>query len=381
MSKDNVEKLYEGREHSRIKHEFLREYVKLLAIKIGMSGTSTINFVDGFAGPWGSVDEAKRSDTSFGVAIKTLEDVRGFMFSKGRKIQTRYFLCEKDPEAHTKLASFAEAKGKGVIALKGAFEDNLSTIDAAIDSSNDFTFTLVDPKGWKMGSNQIFDFLRRQRRSEVLLNFMSDHINRHAEFPGVQESFGRFLGNVDWVNDYDELPDVWRNERRILHLFKSKLKAEGIAHYCPDMPIEHKDQKRTKMRLVLGTQHPKGVHVFRDVHEKMRNLEVAGKAKRTSTPSLFEPETFAGPEYDDEAVGSDAQKYRARELITALLGQASPIAFKALVVGVMEEVGVRPTHVKDVLIAAKSDGLISFELSGRSRKPNDSTMIYLGRKA
>ena len=185
----------------------------------------------------------------------------------------------------------------------------------------------------------------------------------------------------DRVNDYDELPDVWRNERRILHLFKSKLKAEGIAHYCPDMPIEHKDQKRTKMRLVLGTQHPKGVHVFRDVHEKMRNLEVAGKAKRTSTPSLFEPETFAGPEYDDEAVGSDAQKSRARELITAHLGQNSPIAFKALAVGVMEEVGVRPTHVKDVLIAAKSDGLISFELSGRSRKPNDTTMIYLGRKA
>ena len=375
MTKDG-EDPYEGREHSRIKHEFLRKYVERLAIKIGMSGFSTINFVDGFAGPWSSND-GDYSDTSFAIAVETLGNVRGFLRSKGKYVKPRYFLCEKSRGAHAKLASFAESKGAGVVAFRGRFEDNLANIDARIDSQNDFTFTLIDPKGWKVDSAKVFDFLKRQKRGEVLLNFMSDHINRHAGFSEVEQSFGLFLGNPDWTAERDRLPSGWSNERKVLHLMKRRLKQEGLARFCPDMPIEHKDQKRTKMRLVLGTQHPAGVHVFRDVHAKMRDFEVEKKLKRGGDMPLFEavPSAISGPDFDVSAVGSDAQKRIARGLILRLLPAGTSTTFKELVVRIMEEVAVRPTHVKDVLVDMQQSGDITFQLTGKAKKPNDKTVI------
>lgn len=373
--KDSKES-YQGREHSLIKHEFLRKYVESLTIKIGMSGSSTINFVDGFAGPWSSTDN-DYSDTSFDIAISTISKVSDFLKSRGKCVQPRYFLCEKNRKAHVKLAAYAEKQGAGVVALQGSFEDNLAEISSKIDSRKDFTFTLVDPKGWKVDSKKLFGFLKRQKRGEVLLNFMADHINRHAGYQDVEESFGLFLDDPNWTLKRDSLPSEWSNERKVLHLMKARLKELQLAAYCPDMPIEHKDQKRTKMRLVLGTQHPSGVHVFRDVHAKMRNFEVERKLERTEDMPLFAtvPSTLSGPDFDSGAVGSEMQKLEARNFIMSSLRPHIGVPFRKLVVEVMEEIAVRPTHVKDVLVNLKNDGRVNFDLKGRSMKPSDNTVI------
>ncbi len=59
--------LYKGREQTYIKHLVLRRYLQKLAYKKGWHG-GTINYVDGFAGPWQQASEELK-DTSPFIAI------------------------------------------------------------------------------------------------------------------------------------------------------------------------------------------------------------------------------------------------------------------------------------------------------------------------
>ena len=75
-------------------------------------------------------------------------------------------------------------------------------------------------------------FLHAQH-GEFLLNFMSEHVNRHAEYSQVAASFGRFLADPEWATDFHSLPPDWSNEERVLHLLRCKIKTNGAATYLP----------------------------------------------------------------------------------------------------------------------------------------------------
>ena len=115
------------------------------------------------------------------------------------------------------------------------------------------------------------DATTRKLRGEFLLNFMSEHVNRHAEYPKIARSIGRFLADPSWESDFYGLPGDWSNERRILELLKRRLKQTRAATYVPDFPILKPQEERIKMRLVLGTHSPKGREGFRDVQEKVEH--------------------------------------------------------------------------------------------------------------
>jgi hypothetical protein len=71
-----MDELYEGREQSAAKHLILSNYLEKLAYKIGFSRPGlTLNYIDGFAGPWQSKD-ADLGDTSPGLALRKLTEVR-----------------------------------------------------------------------------------------------------------------------------------------------------------------------------------------------------------------------------------------------------------------------------------------------------------------
>jgi len=65
---------YRDREQSQAKHEILRRYLTPFANKI-LHAWPSIDFIDGFAGPWENRDEDGFSDTSIGIALETLSRV------------------------------------------------------------------------------------------------------------------------------------------------------------------------------------------------------------------------------------------------------------------------------------------------------------------
>ena len=90
---------YAGREHSRIKHEFLKAYLEAASFKVlqGSSARDTFTYVDGFAGPWSVADETDYSDASFDNALRVLFHTRDFIAKqRGHAPKLRFLLCERD---------------------------------------------------------------------------------------------------------------------------------------------------------------------------------------------------------------------------------------------------------------------------------------------
>jgi len=346
-----------------------------------MAGYTTINFVDGLAGPWDVRDETDLTDTSFVTAISQLEKVREFAASKGKSISTRYLLCEKNAQAFSRLSQFAESREEMVFVFEGEFENNLENINSYLNSDRDFTLTFIDPKGWKIDSNRIFDFLRKQKNGEVLLNFMSDHINRHAAFEDVEASFALFLGNENWRADFDALDSAISNEKKMLTLFKRKLELEEVANYCPDMPIREKDKERTKMRLLLGTRSAKGVQAFRDVQKSEQKKEQAGRDNRAEQKSgqinLFSSEAIMPDDPRIEIIGSSDQLLEAEKWVVDTLLVSRAMTFKDLSPHVMAEAAVREPDIKKVLNDMKGRSIVAFDLPSGKRVPQPLTLIRL----
>ena len=358
---------YTGREQTYIKHLFLVEYLEAAAYKIMQSSYESFNFIDAFSGPWKVKDKEKYTDTSFDQALKTLEKVSRILKIPNDKIH--FYFCESNKKSFKHLEEYAKGEKKfGIQAFHGRFEDNIEEIQKHLGGG--FTFTFIDPTGWNIDCQRIFDFLK-QNKGEFLINFMSEDIGRHVSFDKVSESFGRFLVNPEWREEYNQLLEVSgrSSEECVLFLFKRTMKEAGIANYLPDLKIQKPNQNRLKMRLILGTKHPEGVKVFRDVHRKVKASEIDMR-----TQGLFEE--FIKMRQDLEGVGSPQHEKEAKEKIIELL-QNKSICFKDIMIQVLELIPIRETQVKDLCVDLKKERVIEFTLPPRTRKPQDETMITL----
>jgi three-Cys-motif partner protein len=380
MERRDIE-LYRGREQSLVKHEFLVQYLQAAAFKTFQKVSPIFNYVDAFAGPWNASDSIDFKDTSFGLAIQMLEDVRITLGRNGLPgLKIRFCLCEKRKESVALLREYASRNTKFEIHIfEGEFEENLDAISRVIP--NGFTFTFIDPKGWKIRNQKIFAFLEKQERGEFLLNFMSDHINRHAEYSKVTDSFGYFLADPEWASEFATLPSTWSNEKCILYLLKKGMKARKIAHYFPDFSILVPRKERIKMRLILGTNSVSGLEVFRDVQLKVEKLQInirdEIKEQKSQHESLFD---FAQMQINTEGVGGSRNLKLAEDEILQILKKTDQISFGELIPEILENVGIRTTQLKDLLVMLRIKGVVTFELPARAKKPQNETLISMRLK-
>ncbi len=372
--------LYHDREHSFIKHQFLTKYLQAAAYRILQGRSRTFNFVDAFAGPWRVSDEAKYSDASFDQAINTLEDVRVDLAGRGVDgLKIRSCFCEKTSTAAAHLREYAESKvGFEIHVFEGAFEDNLSDIASTL--TDGFAFTFIDPTGWNIGNKDIFNFLRGQN-GEFMFNFMSDHINRHAGYDEVRASFGRFLANADWRNEFEVLPAEWSNGKKILDLIKHTMRKNKVATYLPDFSIMVPKREREKMRLILGTHSPEGVKVFRDVQKKVEEQEVEMRhdLRHGDAPQvcLFSSEDIVEMQQKNEGVGCAKYRRLAEEFIVNDLRERICASADSIQVKAMEDVPIRRTDLNKLLNDMRRRGIVHFELPKRKRVPLANTKISL----
>lgn len=370
--------LYRDREQSFIKHQFLTKYLQAAAYKTLQGRSPVFNFVDAFAGPWRVSDEAKYSDASFDQAINTLEAVRADLGRSGISgLKIRFCFCEQRKESVARLQQYASTKSRFEIHIfEGAFEDNLNSIAAKLPDG--FTFTFIDPTGWKIRNEEVFRFLRA-RNGEFMFNFMSDHINRHAGYEEVAASFGLFLADVDWADDFARLPLEWTNERKILHLLKTTMRANKVARYLPDFSIMVPRAERVKMRLILGTHSAKGLEVFRDVQEKVEKQELEMRLTlRTSDGAqvgLFSASDIAALQQKQRGVGCKSNQDLAELIVREFLREKNRSYPAPIYNQVMESVAIRRKHLNDLMLVLRERGVVQFDLPPRKRVPQDDTLI------
>ena len=368
---------YRGREQTFIKHIILTRYLERVAWHILWSQNDFV-FVDGFSGPWAATTSGYQ-DTSFGIAMALLRRVRDELKGKhSRERRVRCIFVEKGAKAFARLseavkaAPYIEAQ-----AIHGRFEDHIVEILRAV--GNAFALISIDPKGWAFDLQKMAPLLRH-RPSEVLVNFMFEHINRFLDDPRpeIRASYNLPFGDPNWRSRFDSLQQSGLGrEEAVLELFREQLKAVGQYSHVISARILRPTADRSHFYLVYGTRNRKGLVEFRSVEKKAMEAEELSRieaqrdrqAPRTGQGFLpidiaRSPEILRAPEIE-----------RARSWVRETAARSSRTSYLDLSAGALERFALTEPEFKDLLVNMQKNGELSFEGMGARRKPAEGVFV------
>lgn len=282
--------LYLEREQTRIKHHVLEKYLERFARIVGQ-WTEGILYIDGFSGPWNTVSQDFK-DSSFAIALRELRAARDTI----RKIRRKDLLIEcvfleKAPTAFEKLKAFAAVQTDAqVTTLNLPFEQAIPELVRIAESRKrtHFPFVLIDPKGWTGFSLEVIAPLIRVRPCEVLVNFMTGHIQRfiNGGREDLRTSFRKLFGDDSYETRIEGL-DGQEREDAIVATYAKRLAAVGGFPYVSTALVLNPTRDRTYYHLVYATRDIKGLEVFKDAERKALKLSevVRADAKRRARES------------------------------------------------------------------------------------------------
>lgn len=370
---------YEGREQAEAKHLMLGAYLEALAFKIGNFRPGlTLNYVDGFSGPWMSQTDDLR-DTSPAIALRHLVAVRAQLAARGRQITVRAFFVSRDPDGALQLerlrAQFPETEIEVAV---GRFEDRIEDARRFVRVGRDpFAFIFIDPTGWTGFGLRAIAPLLREGRTEVLLNFMTKDISRFIDHgpAAVEPSFIDLFGDASFREAWRDVSGLDREER-MLETYSSRLRDAGAYLHCVSAMILNPKANRTHYHLVYGTHSDAGLVVFREVERRGVELQRARRAEvkqqqraaRHGQEELFDSLSIAGRTYEDEL----RRRYQSRALarLDALVADHNDVTWEELVVTALQVSMVSEADVKDWLATRLREGRLEvIGLAPRARVP------------
>lgn len=376
---------YVGREQTFVKHFVLENYLERVAFNI-FSFQDQFTYIDGFSGPWKSADQSYE-DTSFKIATdKLLVVQKEVKEAKRKSVNLRCLFIEKKLKAFKELEKTASTfSGINIELVNGTFEDNVSRIcDFA---RNSFSLIFIDPTGWQgFAMEKIKPLLNL--RGEVLINFMSDHINRFLEDPRpeIAASFDSLFG-TDWYPEWKRLnDDGLSREAAAIEVYTTRLKEHGNFKYVTSTRILKPKADRSYFYLIYATEHWKGVQEFRkiekkaiDIQEQVRDAaKFAARTEKTGQTDLFGTAIVEGNvmSYEQER---EQQLIRGLNRFTQeLKGLPSGIKYEELLGRVLEIPLVWESDLKKWIAHFLKKGDISIpDLGSNKRVPSRGNTILL----
>lgn len=265
------ESLYVGREQTLVKHFMLDAYLESFAHKIG-SWANAITYVDCFSGPW-NAKSATFDDTSFGIAIRQLRRARATHHARGRDIRLRCFFTESSPRAYARLKHFAdqitdiEIETRN-LELEAALPEIVQFARSA--GADSFTFSFIDPLGWTGFAMDVITPLLQLTPGEVLINFMTDFINRFVEIKdeATSSEFRKMFGS----DIRESVAGLRRDEREdaLVAEYMKNLGSQGRFPFVASAIVFKPDIESTYFHLVYATRNEAGVDVFKQVEHRMQ---------------------------------------------------------------------------------------------------------------
>jgi hypothetical protein len=145
--------------------------------------------------------------------------------------------------------------------------------------ANAFVFFFVDPKGWKDIVIETMQPLLKRPRSEFLINFAYNFINRTASMKEWQDAMVRLLGrSVDLAGlapgeREEALVNAYRES--LTHCVPSSRGYRARTAYVSVLDPLH---RRTKYHLIYLTSHPTGIVEFMDISESVDLVQARVRA-------------------------------------------------------------------------------------------------------
>jgi len=374
---------YQGREQTYLKHFFLERYLERVAYNIGSFADEFV-YVDGFSGPWKSVDESLE-DTSFIIAVKTLRQVRDGLAKVGKSRRIRCLFIEKDPVAFRALEhTVKNISDLEVKALKGDFEQVIPQILRFVGKS--FSLVFIDPTGWTgFGLTQITPILQHHP-GEVLVNFMFDYVNRFLDDPRpeIAASFTELFGGPGWES---ALLVGARREDSIIALYCERMRTAGGFAHVTSTRILKPTADRAYFYLVYGTRHPKGLLEFRAVEKKAvaeqelvrLTAKQTSRVDRTGQSELFTAANLSEvpPSLDDER---RKQQAAALQRLRKIISGNQRVPYERALTSLLEMPLVWESDVKRMIMDLHDSGELDLEgLKPRERTPKPGHILMSTR--
>lgn len=321
--KDEIPGAYEGREPAFIKHKLLESYLEKLFLIVGMGagrgGPVELCYVDCFAGPWGDESDDMEA-TSIAISLHTLDTCRQALSERGVSAKIRALYIEENPKAFERLSAYLENKTPRGIQAKGLKGDFVALRDEILQwaGGKAFVFFFIDPQGWKEVGIETLRVLLQRPRSEFLINFMYDFVNRTMSMPEWQQDMTALLGET--INLNGMAPK--QREQSILKTYRKNLKLCLPQNKPPYQPraayvrVLDRNKERPKYHLVYVTSHPKGIIEFMKISEdvdlvqKQVRAEKKGaeREQRTGTADMFGDKSLID-ESAGHASGEDVDRF------------------------------------------------------------------------
>jgi len=276
-----IDKYYEGREHSAIKHELLKGYLEKLLFIIGISGVKEITYVDCFAGPWSDESEGLHG-TSIAISLDRLKLVREGLAANNKiyDIKFRAIYVEEQKSRYAKLKDFLDKNCPSYIEHYALHGDYSKLQDDILSKcGNGFTFFFIDPKGWTDVGMQYLSKLLQRQNSEFLITFMYDSLNRFVGLDDLRDQVSQLLGNIDekWIANLQSM-DPKKREEEVVQRYRDQLVSTmgGTGANKPrsfPATVLNKDKNKTIYHMVYLTRHPKGIIEFSRISEKVEIIQ------------------------------------------------------------------------------------------------------------
>lgn len=292
MPKPDFNKYPEGKSAAYIKHCLLQEYLPSWAYKVGHAWDSLV-YVDGFAGPWETTDP-DYADSSFGVAIESLQQCQTGLSDKGRKLTMAAILVERDSQRHAQLQVYARKKARPhfqIYPLAGKFVDRIADIDQIVrrETPRPFKFVLLDPKGWADIPMAKLQHFLHSRGCEVLVNLMTKHIIRFLEAQDRAPSYLNLFGRPDVLETLKRAKPGEKMDVAVREYCRSLKLLCGFKYVSSAIVLEP-DRKGIRYFLVYATNAPDGIEVFKGAELRAARIQEAvrdeHRIRKTGQPDL-----------------------------------------------------------------------------------------------
>lgn len=372
--------LYDGREQSRAKHQILERYLEPLSIKI-LSAWPSLDFIDGFSGPWKNNDTEDLTDTSIGIALRTLSSVAEARDHSPQAPKIRCIFNEKSAQSFALLKAYIERSRDQfpLIDIKifhGEFAENAPAIRAA--ANNAYQLLFVDPTGYTgFPPSALAPF--RNRSSEIIVNFMRSFMERFVsgDHKDKKTALVALVGQKRAQYLLDTGADINAVEEEYLKMLRADL---GYT-YAGFSPIHNPDKEQIHFNLAFATNHPMGM-------ETMRKAEFGALSEYDRT--RFNKKR---PPQDDlfGSIGEDLEVrgpyLSARDnhldhagdyMLNLLTDHPEGLTFERLSALTQQYLYLRRTELKNVLVDLTLHGKIADDWKvGRQQKPTEKNIIKL----
>ncbi len=370
--------LYDGREQSGAKHDILKRYLEPFSNKI-LSAWSSIDFIDGFSGPWQNIDTENLTDTSIGIALRTLSLVAEARGHSRQAPKIRCIFNEKDAKSFALLEAYIERSRDefpliDIKTFHGEFVENASAIRSA--ASNAYQLLFVDPTGYTgFPPSALKPF--GNRSSEVIVNFMRSFMERFVS--GEHQDREAALIALVGKKRAQYLLDTGANIEAVEEEYLKMLRADLGYQFSGFSPIHNPDRRQIHFNLAFATNHSMGMETmrqaeFRALSEYDRNRF---HKKRPPQDDLF---GSIGEQLDVRGPYLYARKNHMdcadEHMLQLLSDHPMGLTFEKLSALTQQSLYLRRTELKDVLVELTLQGKVSDDWKvGRKQKPNEKDII------